>query len=59
MTEKKIYALQSISKNKALVNKFFQVANEIDKSIDNVSETSEVNINQLKEVIDNNFSAFY
>jgi len=58
-TEKKIYALQSISKNKDLVKQFFHVANEIDNSIANVSEASEVNINQLKEVIDNNFSTFY
>ncbi len=58
-TEKKIYALQSISKNKGLVKQFFHVAHEIDKSIANVNKASEVNINQVKEVIDNNFSAFY
>ena len=57
--EKKIYALQSISKNKSLVKHFFQVANEIDKTVADVKEASDVNINQLKEIVDNNFSAFY
>jgi hypothetical protein len=57
--EKKIYALQSISKNKPLVKLFFQVSNEIDKSLANVKEANDVDINQLKEIIDINFSAFY
>jgi hypothetical protein len=58
-TESKIYALQSISKNKNLEQKFFQAVKELDESISNMDEPSQLNTAQLKDVIDNNFSAFY
>ncbi len=58
-TATKIYALQSISKNKYLENQFFQVANDIDSSIANISKASELNLTHMKEIIDNNFSSFY
>ena len=58
-TETKIYALQSILKNKYLENQFFEVAKEIDKSLASVSKPTELNITQAKEIIDHNFSPFY
>jgi len=58
-TETKIYALQSILKNKYLENQFFQAAKQIDKSIANVRINTEFNTNQLKEIIDTHFSAFF
>ena len=58
-TDTKIYALQSISKNKYLENQFFQVAKQIDSVIANVTKASDINQSHMKEIIDNNFSSFY
>ncbi|TFG28012.1 MAG: hypothetical protein EU532_06280 [Promethearchaeota archaeon] len=58
-TGTKIYALQSISKNKYLENQFFQVAKEIDTEIGNISKASDINQIHMKQIIDNNFSTFY
>ncbi len=57
-TETKIYALQSISKNKYLENQFFHVAKEIENRIAEISKFSESDITQVKEILDKNFSAF-
>ena len=58
-TETKIYALQSISKNKYLEKQFFQVAKEIDKLMAVVSQPNEINKVEVKEIIDHNFVTFY
>ncbi len=58
-TETKIYALQSILKNKYLENQFFQATKEIDKSIAVISDPNELNKTQVKEIIDHNFVSFY
>jgi hypothetical protein len=58
-TETKIYALQSILKNKYLEDQFFQVAKEIDGAIATVSKPNDLNIPQVKAIIDQNFATFY
>jgi len=58
-TETKIYALQSILKNKYLEDQFFQVAKEIDNAIANVSKPNDLNIIQVKTIIDQYFASFY
>ncbi len=57
-TETKIYALQSISKNKYLENQFFHVAKEIENHVAEISKFSESDDIQVKEILDENFSVF-
>lgn len=58
-TESKLYALQSILYTKNLENQFFDATKQIDGIIANISKISTSDNDQLKQIIDENFSIFF
>jgi len=58
-TEGKLYALQSILYGKNLERSFFSAVNEIDNCISEMDKIDANENNQIKELINKQFSIFY